>query len=127
MLQGIIQKMSDNSKQCKQWCIAIQTIIIGLNKDEMSIGMLVCSILVSLTLMCQDAGFLAFSRHYRKHQQEFIEHINNANNVYENEAFCFNRLSGCRRFCAFVNAMMSPFVFSYYIAFIALVVFLYHL
>lgn len=125
MLQGIIQKMSDNSKQCKQWCVAIQTIIIGLNKDDVSIGILICSILVTLVLWCQDAGFLAFSRHFRSQQQDFIEHINASNEIYEKEIFSTNKLEGCERYCAFIHALFSPFVFLYYLAFVVLMVVLF--
>ena len=125
MLQSIIQKMNDNSKQCKQWCVAIQSIIVGLNKEGMSVGILFCSILVSLLLMCQDAGFLAFSRDFRKQQQEFINHVNNSNDLFEKEVFSIKRLDGCKRFCAFLSAISSPFVFPYYMSFVILMIVIY--
>lgn len=124
MFQDIIKRMDDNSKQCKQWCIALQAVIVSLSKGDVSLYMLACAIVVSLLFLSQDAGYLAFSRHYRLQQQMFIEKLNNIDD-YGKDIFCVNKLEGCERCRTFLKAAISIFVWPIYIAFIVFMIFLY--
>lgn len=117
MLQTIIGKMGDNSKHCKQWCIATQSLFFGFVKDDFNWWFFCCAVIVSFLFMFQDAAYLAFSRHFREQQKQFVEKINSSDK-YDKDIYLVKTLHGCQRYCAIFTAMMSFYVLPYYVSFI---------
>lgn len=114
MLQGIINRMEKNSTQCKQWCIAIETLFFAIAKEQMNWWMFGFAAAVALFFFIQDAGYLAFGRYFRKQQSEFVNKIHSAEE-YEKDIFVVKTLKGCDRFCNTMKAMKSVFVWPCYI------------
>lgn len=121
MLQGVIKKMDDNSKQCKQWCVALETIFIAIIKNHLSWYFVICAVIAVLLFMVQDAGYLAFSRFYRKQQKAFVDKINTSGN-YAEDIYLVQTPEGWTRIGNMLKAVISLYVWAYYIAIAAILV-----
>ncbi|MBR1668580.1 MAG: hypothetical protein IJ693_09915 [Bacteroidaceae bacterium] len=118
MLQGIIDRMGKNSSHCKQWCLAVESIFFGIAKDNMSWWFFAFIVVTTLLFWFQDAGYLAFSRHFRNQQKTFVENLHKDID-YEKDIYLVHTLKGCERCCAIIEAASSIFVWPTYIGIIA--------
>ena len=114
MLQGIIKRMGKNSMQCKQWCIAIETIFFAIAREQMNWWLFGLAVAVAMFFFIQDAGYLAFGRYFRKQQEEFVNKINSVE-AFEKDVYFVKTLKGCKRVCGTLKAMKSVFVWPCYI------------
>ncbi|MBQ9093727.1 MAG: hypothetical protein IJY03_07025 [Prevotella sp.] len=76
MMQNIINRMAQNSMQCKQWCIAVETVLFGIAKDAVDVWLLGIVVIVSLMFMYMDASYLSFERQFKEQQRHLIDKIN---------------------------------------------------
>lgn len=118
MLQGIIDRMGQNSSHCKQWCIAVESVFFGIAKDGMNWWFFAFVVVTTLLFWFQDAGYLAFSRHFRKQQEIFVARFH-VGQDYEKDIYRVEKLKGCERICAILNAASSVFVWPSYVGIIA--------
>lgn len=116
MLQGIIKRMARNSMQCKQWCIAIETVFFGIVKNNMDWWVFCMAAITSFTFMYLDAGYLCYERQIRKQQNDFINKINTGES-FEKEIFMVGKTKN--DFCSIMKAACSKYVCTYYLLIIA--------
>jgi len=121
MLQGIIDRMGQNSTHCKQWCIAVESVFFGIVKDNMNWWFFAFIVVTTILFWFQDAGYLAFSRHFRNQQKSFVEKIQ-TNHDYEEEIYVVKTLKGCERCCAIIDTATSIFVWPSYMCIIVFIV-----
>lgn len=84
MLQGIINRMANNSANCKTWLITILAAILLLIADDKicSTKMWVCYIPIGLFLFL-DCFYLGLERSFIKEQNDFIKKINKGEDITE--------------------------------------------
>src|SRR5262245_52554560 len=65
MMQSIITRLAGNSAQCKTWCLAIVSAIIGLAGATKNGSIVAVAIIPIVILGLVDAAYLATERAYR--------------------------------------------------------------
>lgn len=83
VLQDIINRMADNSKSCKQWCILVVSAILTLSTKDADIQsrlFMIC--LVPLVMFCfLDCYYLYQEKGFRDDMEVFIYRLNNNEDV----------------------------------------------
>lgn len=83
MMQGIINRLADNSAKCKEWCFTLIGALIvflfsGDNKAEINYKILYYIV----GLFCfMDAYYLGLERNIKSNLKSFVEKLNNNNNT----------------------------------------------
>jgi len=83
MMQGIINRMAENSKSCKQWCILVVSAILTLaTKDTDIQSRLFVICLVPLVMFCfLDCYYLYLEKRFRDGMEVFVYRLNNNEDV----------------------------------------------
>lgn len=76
MMQGMINRMSSNSANCKLWCITILAAILGLFYDNKFPHLDYCYFIVGLFYFL-DCFYLGLERKFVKAQNDYVRAINN--------------------------------------------------
>lgn len=121
MLQGIINSMEQKSNQCKQWFLAIETLLFSITNSCLDWRIVLFASMTALIFMLQDAGYLAFNRHFREQQNKFVQKIHKGEDIAE-MVFCTEKLQGCLRVCYTIKALRSCFVWPCYFLVIAFMI-----
>lgn len=74
MLQGIINRMGDNSSNCKNMSIAAIVGILALSNATDLHKLLFCGVFI-VALFIIDAMYLGLERNFKKQQKDFIKKI----------------------------------------------------
>lgn len=69
-LQNIITRMANNSFLLKGWTIALISVIVGLNKDDMGWRVVLISFFLTIVFWILDAYFLGQERYFRARYNE---------------------------------------------------------
>ena len=142
MLQGIINRMADNSRSCKQWCILLVSAILAVvTKDSTVSGNTIQLCFIPIVMLCfLDAYYLNLERQARLSMTIFVDKLSKYKDV-ENMVFRvtmgrYNKshnVNSCpivnwfsKLFCFCKNifcAIMSLSVWPYYLS-LALLIFI---
>lgn len=102
ILQGIINRMADNSAKCKTWCITLLSalIVVSLNDQIIStehtrVILWVC-IGIAFLFFCLDSYYLSIERQAREKYGDFIKRLNTHDISGELFKFGTNKWHGCR-------------------------------
>ena len=123
MLQSIIDKMDAFSKECKQWCLTLQIVVLGFVFRHPSYTMLAVVVVATVLFAAMDAGYLAYSRWYRRQQENFVKKIDVMDD-YEKEMFHVRTLEGHKLYCEISSAFFSFSVLPFYVCGIVFAMFL---
>lgn len=107
LLQGIINRMANNSANCKTWTITIVAamLVLLVDKNFNIPNAWVCFIPIVLFYLV-DCYYLGLERLCIKSQKNFIAKVSNGNFI--NELFVVNELSGfCAQLCSTIKATAS--------------------
>src|SRR5215208_4699921 len=114
LLQGIINRLANNSASCKTWCLGLVAAFIGLAGASKSPGIATYALLAVLLFGCLDAMYLAQERAYRQLFRAVVDKIRTGKYVlgdaFETDAHF--GLSG------FFRALLSWSVFPIYLSLI---------
>ena len=114
LLQGIINRLANNSASCKTWCLGLVAAFIGLAGASKSPGIVSYVVLPILLFGCLDAMYLAQERAYRQLFRTVVDKIRTGKYVlgdaFETDAHF--GLSG------FFRALLSWSVFPIYLSLI---------
>jgi hypothetical protein len=75
LLQGIINRLANNSASCKTWCLGLVAAFIGLAGASKSPGIASYALLPVLLFGCLDAMYLAQERAYRQLFRKVVDKI----------------------------------------------------
>lgn len=83
MIQGIINRLADNSAKCKEWCFTLIGALLAFLFSTDNAATFDYRILYYLVgIFCfLDAFYLGLERNMKKYQNRFIEKINNGEDV----------------------------------------------
>lgn len=108
MLQGIINRMANNSANCKNWTITLVAamLVLLVDKDMEIPNAWICLIPIGLFYLL-DCYYLGLERLCITSQYNFLDKINKGQDYTE----CLYNLKdlkgGCSQFCSTINAMWS--------------------
>ena len=114
MLQSIIDKMDGNSIRCKQYCIMLETVMLGFTHDHPSWNVTLCMVVLSIVFSIMDAGYFALSRYFRKQQESFVDGVDALSN-YEEKIFHVVTPNGLERVFEMSKAIVSIYVWPFYL------------
>ena len=85
MLQGIINRMAENSRSCKQWCILVVSAILTIaTKDTDLQSRLPLIYIVPVVMFCfLDCYYLSMEKGFRDDMKVFVYRLNNGEDVGE--------------------------------------------
>ena len=75
ILQGIIGRMSDNSRSCKMWCVTLVSAILALVAFRGEANHIFIALLPTVLLFVMDTYYLALERSFRGTYNEFVDKI----------------------------------------------------
>jgi len=75
LLQGIINRLANNSASCKTWCLALVGALVGLAGATKSPVIISYALLPILLFACLDAMYLAQERAYRQLFHKVVDKI----------------------------------------------------
>lgn len=89
MMQGIINRMADNSRSCKQWCILVVSAILTLATKDAGAQLNMYDLcLIPIVMFCfLDSYYLALEKQARDSMKEFVGKLNLHEEV-EKFVFC---------------------------------------
>lgn len=124
MQQDIINRMANNSSNCKAWLIMIVAALTALQISQETIhsyGWLM--IIVCFMFWYLDAFYLALERLHRNNESHFISELKKENYSIEELIYCFST-KGNNKFMLTMKAVWSTSCFPFYLILIGLVAFL---
>lgn len=81
MMQDIIVRLANNSKQCKQWCIALVTAILAYATKEHAVYSLTYIPICLFYFL--DSYYLSLERKMRKSESDFLWDVENGKDIDE--------------------------------------------
>ena len=75
IMQGVIERMAENSRSCKLWCITIVSAILvfAARVESMSAEYAVIALIPIALLGCLDAMYLNLERSFRNSYNDFVD------------------------------------------------------
>lgn len=123
MLQGIINRMANNSANCKTWTITIVAamLVLLVDKNYNMPNAWICFIPIALFYLT-DCYYLGLERLCIKSQSNFIAKVLNGN--ITDELFTVKELSGfCTQLCSTIKAIASFSTTPFYLIVAAFILF----
>ena len=118
LLDGIINRMANNSANAKNWLMTILAAAIAIQwgKDQLAnvIWLLVPTVLFALT----DMYYLGMERFFKDKEEEFIEKARAGENV-DNLVYVFPKTTKCQQVCNTIRAIDSLSIWPFYLIVIA--------
>ena len=111
LLQGIIQRMAENSRSCKLWCITIVAAVLVLVARTEQPNYALIALLPAGLFLILDTYYLALERAFRNSYNDFVRKLHNGE-LKCSDLYDLNSTgSGFRNFCrAFFNSFsILPF------------------
>ena len=83
MMQGIINRMAENSRSCKQWCILVISAMLALAAKDTDIQSYLFRLcIVPLLMFCiLDCYYLDLERKMRREMNNIVEKLSNHDDV----------------------------------------------
>lgn len=111
LLQGIIQRMADNSRHCKIWCVTlVSAALFFIVRTEQPILFMI-ALVPTLSLMTLDTYYLALERGFRRAYGDFVANLHSGN-LTESNLYVIGT-SGSR-FDHFVACLTSLSIWLFY-------------
>lgn len=124
LLDGIINRMANNSANAKNWLMTILAAAIAIQwgKDQLAnvIWLLVPTVLFALT----DMYYLGMERFFKDKEEEFIEKARAGDDV-DNLVYVFPKTTKCQQVCNTFSTINSLSIWPFYLIVIASILVIY--
>lgn len=75
IFQNIINRMSNNSTNCKAWAIAVISVLFVFNKESNLKAMIFIILFPIILLFILDGGYIGLEKMFRKQYNEFVKKV----------------------------------------------------
>ena len=75
MMQGVINRMAENSRSCKVWCVTLVAAVLVLVAQTGKPQHALIAIVPTLLFLCLDAYYLALERAFIRSQNTFVDKL----------------------------------------------------
>ena len=124
LLDGIINRMANNSANAKNWLMTILAAAIAIQwgKDQLSnvIWLLVPTVLFALT----DMYYLGMERFFKDEEKNFIEKARTEDDI-DNLVYTFPKTTKCQQVCNTFGGIDSLSIWPFYLIVIASILVIY--
>ena len=79
IVQGVIQRMADNSRSCKLWCVTLVSAVLFFTVRTESPEHALVALIPLAALLSLDAYYLALERGFRDSYDSFVQKLHNNN------------------------------------------------
>lgn len=83
IIQGVIQRMADNSTSSKAWCITIVSAILVIVADKGRPDYAWIAVLPTFLFLCLDAYYLGLEKGFRKSYNTFVRKLHEKSLIAE--------------------------------------------
>ena len=100
MMQGIINRMANNSSNCKLWCITIMSAVVALFFDKKLNNIEYCYYIATIFYFL-DCYYLGLERQFVRKQNDFVNMINRGvdDSIIEEQIFLVSRVEDKQKLC----------------------------
>lgn len=77
MLQGVVQRLADNSASCKTWCVSLVSALAVVGAESQRPNLIVIAALPILLFGMLDCYYLGLERRFRKCYDDFVVKLHN--------------------------------------------------
>lgn len=124
MIQDVINRLSNNSANCKAWCVTIVAaiIVLAIDKDKPKAGLIS---LLPVSIFCfLDIYYLSLERDFRNIYNSFIDKLKN-NTATERDLYMLTPPPGfIRRIRTCLEVILSPPIYAFYIVMVFAIILL---
>lgn len=121
ILQSIINRMANNSSNCKTWCITIVSAIIIVIADKVKPNYMWIALFPIIMFLMLDAYYLGQERSFRQIYNNFIERIQ-SNSATINDLYIIFPMKGKNIFQSTLKAVTSFSIYPFYITLLILLI-----
>lgn len=75
MLQGVVQRMAENSRSCKLWCVTLVSAVLVLVAQTDRSSYALIALIPAVLLLILDAYYLALERGFRTSYEGFVDKL----------------------------------------------------
>lgn len=118
IIESIITRMSDNSKQMKEWCIALVTGLIGISFSIKVFWLSIIAMPVVVIFLYLDAFYLQLERCFRHLYDAFIAACKSGNHTSKNALLYSTSISEYLKKEPLGNVCQSPSIKHFYLGMI---------
>jgi len=115
LLQGVINRLANNSASCKTWCLVIVSALLSLAGATHTSGMVTFALVPVVIFGCLDGMYLAQERAYRSHYTRMAQAVRDGS---------YGRAHACDlhapspSFTSFLSALASWSIYPVYLGLI---------
>jgi hypothetical protein len=120
MLQGVIQRMAQNSSSCKTWCVTIVSAILVVVADKEKVRMAGVAVLPILVFAALDTYYLVLEKRFRRSYEMFVEAWHRRKLVVS-DLYTVSPTRGLGKGADWVSAIRSFSVWGFYFPLLLLV------
>jgi hypothetical protein len=118
IIESIITRMSDNSKQMKEWCIALVTGLIGISFSIKVFWLSIIALPVVVVFLYLDAFYLQLERCFRHLYDAFIDACKGENHTSKNALLYSTSIGEYMKKEPLGNVCQSPSIKHFYLGMI---------
>ncbi|MCU7918984.1 MAG: hypothetical protein KZQ95_11580 [Candidatus Thiodiazotropha sp. (ex Epidulcina cf. delphinae)] len=119
IIQGVIQRMSSNSSQCKAWCITIVSAVLVIVADKGKPDFAWIALFPAILFLTLDAYYLTLEKGFRASYNQFVKKIHK-NTLSADDLYSVSPAGDMYKHRR--DALKSFSVWGFYLGLIALVV-----
>ena len=112
ILQGVVQRMADNSRSCKLWCITIVSATLVLLATNEPPDLVRLAVIPTIIFLILDTYYLALERRFRCSYNGFTKKLHNGELKSSDLYIIVPTGSKYRHFC---SSLLSFSICSYYL------------
>ena len=113
IVQGVIQRMAENSRSCKTWCIIIVSAVLIFVARVEKPDYILIALVPTVLFLFLDTYYLALERGFRASYEIFVEKLHVADEDISSDLYVV-RLTGSIR-SHFLRSLLSPAIWPFYL------------
>jgi len=119
LIQGVIQRMSINSVQCKTWCITLVSAILVIVADKGKPDFVLIALLPTILFFALDAYYLSLEKGFRHSYNIFVKKLHEKKLLPED---LYSVVTSGGNFKNEIEAIKSFSVWGFYLGLIGLLI-----
>ena len=113
IMQGVIQRMAENSRSCKTWCITIVSAVLVLVARVERPDYILIALVPAFLFLFLDTYYLALERGFRKSYEAFVEKLHAADKDISSDLYVVEATGS--RLSHFLSSLLSFSIWPFYL------------
>ncbi len=113
IMQGIIQRMAENSRSCKTWCITIVSAVLVLVARIEEPNYMLTALVPTILFLFLDTYYLSLERGFRASYKAFVEKLHTADEDISSDLYVVGTTGS--RLSHFLSSLLSFSIWPFYL------------